>query len=168
MKPGFYCALNGRIDGGGAGDTGQWPATMLAVSKQRRGGADLRKGMVPTCGPGRSAGERGKKGGAGRCELLGHGLLRGPRGEGKKKREGEKRGVWVFFCFQNLFKPFSTFQTLNSFKTFQDLNSFPKFKHFKPFQNVQNNFKTFKTSHKQTIKPCIQIMMHKHLLLLTY
>jgi hypothetical protein len=32
----------------------------------------------------------------------------------------------------------------------------------------QNIVKTFKTIHKQTIKPCIQIMMHKHLLLLNY
>jgi hypothetical protein len=30
-------------------------------------------------------------------------------GEGKKKREGEKRGVWGFLSF--FFKTFSTFQT---------------------------------------------------------
>jgi hypothetical protein len=101
--------VEGGIDGGGAGDAGQWPAAALAVSKQRRGGADWRKGMVPTFGPGCSEGERGKKGGADRCELLGRGLLRGPRGEGKKKREGEKRGVWVFLFFKifsNLFQLF--------------------------------------------------------------
>jgi hypothetical protein len=75
----------------------------------------------------------------------------GPRAR-KERREGEKRGVWrerfgfLFQFFSNLF----------NFSNFQDLNSFPKF---------SNHFKTFKTSHKQT-KPCIQIMMHKHLLLL--
>jgi hypothetical protein len=50
--------------------------------------------MVPTCGPDRSVGESEKKGGAGRCELLGHGLLRGPRGEsaGPQARTREREG----------------------------------------------------------------------------
>jgi hypothetical protein len=36
------------------------------------------------------------------------------------------------------------------------------------FQNFQINLKTFKALHQQTKTPCIQIMMHKHLLLLNY
>jgi hypothetical protein len=73
----------------------------------------------------------------------------------EKKEKGRERGFGSF----SFFKPFQTFK----FKLF------PKFKHFKPFFEIfQNNLQTFKTSHKQTIKPCIQIMMHKHLLLLNY
>jgi hypothetical protein len=76
---------------------------------------------------------------AGPQGLLGRGL---EKKEGRERREGfGERGL-----VSNLF----------NFSNFQDLNSFPKF---------SNHFKTFKTSHKQT-KPCIQIMMHKHLLLL--
>jgi hypothetical protein len=97
----------------------------------------------------------------------------GPRAEKRKsggggllgwaKRRGRER-VWeVFFSFFNFcFKPF---QTLNSniFLTFQTL------KLFKPYySSFQIIFKSFKTSHKQIIKPCIQNMMHKHLLLLNY
>jgi hypothetical protein len=67
-------------------------------------------------------------------------------GLGREREEREGFGKFSFFFFSNLFK------TLN-------LNS---------FQNFQNILKTYKTSHKQAIKPCIQIMMHKHLLLLNY
>jgi hypothetical protein len=35
-------------------------------------------------------------------------------GEGKKKREGEKRGVWGFLSFFS--KPFQTFSTFQTFK----------------------------------------------------
>jgi hypothetical protein len=83
-------------------------------------------------------------------------------GKGKRKRGGggllgwaERRGrerVWeVFF---NLFK--LTFQTF-------EIELFSK--HSKIFKTF---LKSFKTSHKQIIKPCIQNMMHKHLLLLNY
>jgi hypothetical protein len=75
-----------------------------------------------------------------------------------KEREGGRKGFETFHFFQNLFN-FSNFLNLNSF---QILNTSSL------FQNFQNILKTFKTSHKQTIKPCIQLMMHKHLLLLNY
>jgi hypothetical protein len=71
-------------------------------------------------------------------------------GRVREKREGEKGGFGFSFLF---------FKLLN-------LNSFQNLNTSSLFQNFQNHLKTFKTSHKQTIKPCIQIMMHKHLLLL--
>jgi hypothetical protein len=81
----------------------------------------------------------------------------GPRGEKErrgwlgwagleKRREGEKR-----YFFKHFFQLFQTFE----------IGLFSK--HSKIFKII---LKAFKTSHKQIIKPCIQIMMHKHLLLL--
>jgi hypothetical protein len=83
----------------------------------------------------------------------------GPRGE--KERRGwlgwagrEMRGREdVFVFFQTLFQLFQTFE----------IGLFSK--HSKIFKTF---LKAFKTSHIQIIKPCIQIMMHKHLLLLNY
>jgi hypothetical protein len=63
----------------------------------------------------------------------------------EERREGEKR-----YFFQTLFQTF-------------EIGLFSK--HSKIFKTF---LKAFKTSHKQIIKPCIQIMMHKHLLLLNY
>jgi hypothetical protein len=93
----------------------------------------------------------------------------GPTGKGeKRKREGEavlgwaeRRGrerVWeVLENFLFFFKIFSKLLFNFKFKLCS--------KHFKIFTII---LKAFKTSHKQIIKPCIQIMMHKHLLLLNY
>jgi hypothetical protein len=90
---------------------------------------------------------------------------RGERvGRWAKREEGRERDevLFSFLFFQNLFKTlFQLFKLLN-LSSFQNLNTSSL------FQNFQNNLNTFKTSHKQTIKPCIQIMMHKHLLLLNY
>jgi hypothetical protein len=74
---------------------------------------------------------------------------------GGLKGRGGVKGLGSFF-FLNLFKSFSNFKL------------FSKFKHFKPFASFQITLKSFKTSHKQIIKPCIQNMIHKHLLLLNY
>jgi hypothetical protein len=73
------------------------------------------------------------------------GCWAGPRGEGE-------RGFGKFFL-----KTFS-----NSHFKLLKLNSFQNTPRFSTF------LKAFKTSHKKIIKPCIQIMMHKHLLLLNY
>jgi hypothetical protein len=100
---------------------------------------------------------KGKEGGRGG----GPRRLLGRRGcwatAGKERREKEKRGRGLgnfLLFFLNLFK--LTFQTF-------EIELFPK--HSKIFKTF---LKAFKTSHKQIIKPCIQIMMHKHLLLLDY
>jgi hypothetical protein len=80
----------------------------------------------------------------------------------EERREEEKRDLFFFQTLFQLFKPLN----LNFSKLFQLLNSFQNLNTSSLFQNFQNNLKTFETSHKQTIKPCIQIMMHKHLLIL--
>jgi hypothetical protein len=78
-------------------------------------------------------------------------------GRAERGKRGEGLGSFSFFVFFfNLFKSFSNFKL------------FSRFKHFKPFASFQIILKSFKTSHKQIIKPCIQNMMHKHLLLLNY
>jgi hypothetical protein len=87
-------------------------------------------------------------------EELDRGERKGRWAKREKRKRGE-RGLGFLFLFLNLFK-------LLNLNSFQNLNTSSL------FQNFQNNLKTFKTSHKQTIKPCIQIMMHKHLLLLNY
>jgi hypothetical protein len=81
---------------------------------------------------------------------------------GLEKEKGRERDE--VFLKKILFKViFQTFK-IELFSNFK----FKLFsKHFNPFQNFQIILKTFKTSHKQ-IKPCIRIMMHKHLLLLNY
>jgi hypothetical protein len=90
----------------------------------------------------------GKRSGGGLVAVLG---LKGERGE----------GVWESLLF--FFKPLK-FKLL--FKlTFQTFEIELFSKHSKIFKTF---LKAFKTSHKQIIKPCIQIMMHKHLLLLNY
>jgi hypothetical protein len=77
-----------------------------------------------------------------------------PRLEKKEGRERREGGVWEIFFFKTLFK--LTFQSF-------EIELFSK------HSNIFKTFlKAFKTSHKQIIKPCIQIMMHKHLLLLNY
>jgi hypothetical protein len=79
---------------------------------------------------------------------------RGRRGEvGPRGPKGEGEEGWVFFQtpFSFLFKPF---QTQNFEIEF--------------FSNFSRFLKHFKASHQQTKTPCIQIMMHKHLLLLNY
>jgi hypothetical protein len=83
----------------------------------------------------------------------------GPSWASGDKRAGREKGRergWEGFLlvFLNLFK--LTFQTF-------EIELFSK--HSKIFRTF---LKAFKTSHKQIIKPCIQIMMHKHLLLLNY
>jgi hypothetical protein len=117
-----------------------------------------------TSGPGLAVRERGegRRSGPLRVRWAGRegklGRL-GRNGEGERK---ERVGGFVLsLFFQNLFKtPFQLFKLLN-LNSFQILNTSSR------FQSFQNILKTFKTSHKQT-KPCIQIMMHKHLLLLNY
>jgi hypothetical protein len=89
----------------------------------------------------------GKRGG-----LAGGWAVRGKRKErvvGLGWAGREKRGREEVF-FQTLFQTF-------------EIGLFSK--HSKIFKTF---LKAFKTSHKQIIKPCIQIMMHKHLLLLNY
>jgi hypothetical protein len=124
------------------------------------GGADMR---------GQAVSHWRKKGGGvlGRGEEMGREREVGRR-EKKKKERGRRaaglgrdegvKGLGFCLFFLNLFRTFS-----NSHFKLLKLNSFqntPRFsKHF---------FKSFKTSHKQIIKPCIQNMMHKHLLLLNY
>jgi hypothetical protein len=85
----------------------------------------------------------------------------------EKEREGggllgwaERRGRERVWEVLESFLFFETFFKLLNLNSFQNLNTSSL------FQSFQNILKTFKTSHKQTIKPCIQIMMHKHLLLL--
>jgi hypothetical protein len=78
---------------------------------------------------------------------------RGRRIAGLGREERDREGLGSFL-FLNLFK--LTFQTF-------EIELFSK--HSKIFRTF---LKAFKTSHKQIIKPCIQIMMHKHLLLLDY
>jgi hypothetical protein len=99
----------------------------------------------------------------------------GHRGVLGRKRESRPRGVrWAAgfgpkgrgglgFCLFVYFfsKPFSNLFKL-TFQTFE-IELFSK--HSKIFKIF---LKSFKTSHKQIIKPCIQNMMHKHLLLLNY
>jgi hypothetical protein len=86
------------------------------------------------CGPEEEVGQGGKR-------------KRGRRAVGLGREERERGlGVWrVLFFFPKLFK---SFQTLN-------LNL---------FLNLFKLSKHFKASHQQTKTPCIQIMMHKHLL----
>jgi hypothetical protein len=101
-----------------------------------------------------------------------------PGGVGPEEREQAARGemgcgFWakregwfgvLFVClFIYLFfsKPFSNLFKL-TFQTFE-IELFSK--HSKIFKIF---LKSFKTSHKQIIKPCIQNMMHKHLLLQNY
>jgi hypothetical protein len=96
--------------------------------------------------------EGGREVGRASCWAAG---VAGPRA-GKERREGEKREEG-FGKFSSFFQTFS-----NSHFKLLKLNSFQNTKIFKTF------LKAFKTSHKQIIKPCIQIMMHKHLLLLNY
>jgi hypothetical protein len=79
---------------------------------------------------------------------------------GGLKGRGGVKGLGSFFSFFFFF--------FNLFKTFSNFKLFSKFKHFKPFASFQIILKSFKTSHKQIIKACIQNMMHKHLLLLNY
>jgi hypothetical protein len=78
-------------------------------------------------------------------------------GLGWKKEKGREREEG-FKSFLFFFQTFSNFKLLN-------LNSFQNLNTSSLFQSFQNILKTFKTSHKQP-KPCIRIMMHKHLLLL--
>jgi hypothetical protein len=94
--------------------------------------------------------EGGREVGRASCWAAG---VAGPRA-GKERKEGEREEGFEQFCFSNLYK--FTFQTF-------EIELFSKnSKIFKTF------LKAFKTSHKPIIKPCIQIMMHKHLLLLNY
>jgi hypothetical protein len=102
-----------------------------------------------------------------RPEEKGEGRRNGPRAAyggaaraGGLKGRGAVKGLGSFFF--NLFKSFSNFKLKHLF-------NFSTLKLFKPyFSSFQIILKTFKTSHKQLIKPCIQNMMHKHLLLLNY
>jgi hypothetical protein len=122
---------------------------------EERGGWRRKGGQ--TDGPGLAArGERkgrwewaggalwAKRGGVGPC---------GPKGEGGRGLGG----VWVFlyYFFQT---PFSFL-----FKPFQTQNF-----EIELFSNFSIFLKHFKASHQQTKTPCIQIMIHKHLLLLNY
>jgi hypothetical protein len=117
-----------------------------------------------------------KKRGSGRAgpaaRLDGPRGLAGPRAGKEREGEGEGFGEFSFFFSQPFqtfkFKPFFKLLKFKLLQNFSRFKLFSKFKHFKPFQSFQNILKTFKTSHKQTIKSCIQIMMHKHLLLLNY
>jgi hypothetical protein len=140
---------------------GRRPAAALL---RNRGGDGLRKGVDMTRGAGLAVRERSEEGG-------GSGSARGwwadGKGGKKKERRGgcaglgreerEREGLGGFGEFSFFFKIFSKLLFNFKFKLCS--------KHFKIFTII---LKAFKTSHKQIIKPCIQIMMHKHLLLLNY
>jgi hypothetical protein len=142
----------GRLEGEGRAD-----GRARIVSGWKRGGEgkELRRRVNWAARrEGKGSGPKGEQAGG----LVGlHGLKGGRDGFGE-----------FFFSFFKHFSTFQTFEIQTPFQNFSRFKLFPEFKHFKPFQSFQNILKTFKTSHKQTIKPCIQIMMHKHLLLLNY
>jgi hypothetical protein len=80
----------------------------------------------------------------------------GPRGlKGEGGRGLGFFGFFLYYFFQThfsfLFKPFQT-------QNFE----------IELFSNFSRFLKHFKASHQQTKTSCIQIMMHKHLLLLNY
>jgi hypothetical protein len=87
------------------------------------------------------------------CWAVGVAGLRARKERREREKKGRGLGSFLLSFFSNLFKLiFQTFEIELFFKLFL---TFQTFKHFK-------------ASHQQTKTPCIQIMMHKHLLLLNY
>jgi hypothetical protein len=157
----FHCAIKRRIKDGRAKETGKTGRRRRPVEMQRRrrevegSGPDARARPV-------SERRRGKKKWA-TGGVLGRKRESRPRGVrwaagfGPKGRGGLGFCLFIYFFFQTFFKPFQTHISNFEIELFS--------KHSKIFKIF---LKSFKISHKQIIKPCIQNMMHKHLLLLNY
>jgi hypothetical protein len=164
---------------------------------RNRGGerGNRRWGKELTGGPRVAVRERGKGRWKWAGGLDGPEAKAGPWGKEREERRWAA-GDWVGVCFFSFFfksisnpfefKSFTSFQIqiltqisptvlkafhkpfLTTFQTFEIKLLFKLFKIQTIFQNSRINLKASKASHQQTKTSCIQIMMHKHLLLLNY